>query len=111
MLAPAAQHLVEHQIGFVGAQQLAGRLRQAELHLLIGPHADLLGQGLHVVDQGPVEGFVGQALRHQPGQRQTDGPQQEQRRQHPVENFAKQRALLALEDPHVPALGFHGLRA
>ena len=57
-----------------------------------------LGQRLHVKFERPVERFVRNTLRHQPGQRQADGPQQQQRREHPVEDLAKQGALLALED-------------
>ncbi len=110
VLAQTAGHLVIHQISFVGAQQFAGWLWQAELNQFVRPQPDLLSQGLHVVDQRPVKRLVGQTLRHQPSQRQTDGPQQEQWREHPVQNFAKQRTLFAFENPHVPALGFHGLK-
>ena len=110
VLVQAARDLVIHQVGLVGAQQFTGRQRQAEFHPVVWPQTHLLGQGLDVVNQGPVKGFVGQALRHQPGQRQADGPQQKQWREHPVQDFPKQRALFAFEDPHVSALGFHGLR-
>ena len=103
MLLIAPAHLVINKIGFIGAQQFAGGLRQVELNPIIGPQLDLLGQRLHVVNQRSVKGLVGQALRHQPGQRQTDGPQQQQGREHPVEDFAKQGSLFALENANAPA--------
>ena len=108
VFATSTAHLVVHQIGLVGAQQFTGGLGQVELHALLWPQLDLLGQGLHVVDQSAVKGLVGQALCHQPGQGQADGPQQQERRQHPVENFPEQGALFTLEEPHTPATGFHG---
>jgi hypothetical protein len=54
-------------------------------------------------------GLSGDALRHQPGQRQADRPQQQQRREHPVEDLAEQRALFALEQLERPFFGLHGL--
>ncbi|MPM38868.1 hypothetical protein SDC9_85498 [bioreactor metagenome] len=91
------QHLVVDDVGFIGAQNLAGRLRQVELHLAL-LHRHQLRQRLRVVFQRAVERLVGQALRHQPGQRQTHRPQQKQRREHPVQDLAKQGTLLSLKD-------------
>lgn len=103
---PRPHHLVVNDVGIICAQDLAGRLRQVELHpalAAIRGHAHQLGQGVCVVFQRAVKRLVGQALRHQPRQRQAHRPQQQQRRQHPVQDFAEEGALLALED-------FHGLR-
>jgi hypothetical protein len=96
-LAARPGDLVVHRIGIVGAQDFAGGLGQVELHLAVVDR-DQLRQRLGVVFQRAVKRFVGNALRHQPGQRQAHGPEQEQWRKHPVEDFAKQGALLALED-------------
>ena len=98
-LALGAEHLVVDEVGVVGAQDLARWLRQVE-HDPAVLHRHQLRQRLHVVFQRPVERLAGDALRHQPGQRQADRPQQQQRRQHPVEDFAEQRPLLALENLH-----------
>jgi len=95
-LPAGAQHLVVDDVGLIGPQDLAGRLGQVELHL-VARHAHQLGKGVGVVFERPVKRLVGQALRHQPGQRQADGPQQQQRREHPVEDFAEQGSLLSLE--------------
>ena len=103
--AARPQHLVVHQVRVVGAQDLARRLRQVERDPVV-LHRDQLRQGLHVVFERAVEGLAGDALRHQPGQRQADRPQQQQRREHPVQDLAEQRALLALEDFHGGRRGF-----
>jgi hypothetical protein len=57
-------------VGVVGAQQVARRLRQVELHPPALHHDELAGQRLHVEFERAVERLVGNALRHQPGQRQ-----------------------------------------
>ena len=59
---------------------------------------DELGHGAHVVFQCPVKWFAGNTLGYQPCQHQAHRPQKQQRREHPVQNFTKQRALLAVED-------------
>ena len=41
-----------------------------------------------------VEGLVGDVLRDEPGHEHAHRPQQQQRREHPVEDLAEQRALL-----------------
>ena len=56
---------------------------------------DLLRQHARHLAELAVEGPVGDALRHQPGQRHAHRPQQQQRREHPVEDLAEQRALFA----------------
>ncbi|MCY1545149.1 hypothetical protein D9M68_810770 [compost metagenome] len=81
----------------VGAQDLARRLRQHELGLPV-LHRDQFGQRLHVVLQRAVVGRVGDALRHQPGHADAHRHEQQQRREHPVEDFAEQGALGALEE-------------
>jgi len=98
-LAPGAQHLVVDKVGVVGTQQLARGLRQVEDGAAV-LHRHQLRQRLHVIFQRAVERLAGDALRDQPGQRQADRPQQQQRGQHPVEDLAEQRALLALENLH-----------
>ena len=97
--AVRAQGLEIDHVGVVGAQDFTGGLRQIQLHMLV-PHDDELCQRLYVVLQRPVERFAGNALRHQPGQAQADWPQQQQRCQHPVQDFAEQRALFAPEELH-----------
>ena len=96
-LAARAGHLVVHGVGIVGTQNLAGGLRQIELRLAL-VHRHELRQRVGVVFERTVERLVGNALRHQPGQRQAHRPQQEQRGEHPVQDFAEQGALLSLED-------------
>jgi hypothetical protein len=64
-------------------------LRQVEQHLALLHHHQLR-QRLGVVLQRTIERLVGQALGHQPSQRQAHGPQQQQRREHPVKDLAEQ---------------------
>jgi len=68
-----------------------------------GLRRGLMGQGLGEVGQFAVIGAVGDGLGHDPGQAQAHGPEQQQRRQHPVEDLAEQRTLLTLA-----GLGNHG---
>ena len=96
-LAARAQHLVVHQVTVIGAQDFAGRCGQRKKHLLITHHHQL-GQRLHVVFERPVKRLAGNVLRHQPGQRQADRPQQQQRREHPVQDLAEQAALATLKN-------------
>ncbi|OIQ73022.1 hypothetical protein GALL_453430 [mine drainage metagenome] len=98
-----SNHLVVHRVGVIGAQQRARRARQADFGMFL-IDADELRHGACVVLQCPVKRFAGNVLRHQPGQHQTHRPQQQQRREHPVQNFAKQRALLALKSIHSAAV-------
>ena len=56
---------------------------------------DELREGLYVVFQTTVKRAARNVLRHQPGERQADWPQQQQRREHPIQDLAKQRVLLA----------------
>jgi hypothetical protein len=90
------RELSERKLGVIGPQQLARGQRQDELGVVLVDR-DQLGQRAHVVFQRAVKRLARNALGHQPCQHQTHRPQQQQRRQHPVENFAKQRALFALE--------------
>ena len=92
-----ADDLVIDLVGIVRTQQLPGGLRQVELGVTVFNHHQLC-QSLDVVLQGAVKRFVGDVLCHQPRQGQTGRPQQQQGREHPVQNFAKQRALLPPED-------------
>jgi hypothetical protein len=89
--------LVIDRVGIVGAQDFAGGLRQVELRPA-ALHRHQLCEGVRVVDQGAVKRFVGNALCHQPGQRQAHRPEQQQRGEHPVQDLAEQGALLALEE-------------
>ena len=59
-----------------------------------------LGQGIGVELQCPVKRLAGNPLGHQPRQHQTDWPQQQQRRKHPVQDLPEQAALLVLENFH-----------
>ncbi|MCY1372721.1 hypothetical protein D9M69_599510 [compost metagenome] len=95
--AVAVEQLVVDVAGVVGTQDLARRLRQHEVRLPL-LHRDQLGQHLHVVLQRAVEGRVGDALRHQPGHADAHRHEQQQRREHPVEDLAEQGALGALEE-------------
>ena len=65
---------------------------------LVVLHRNVLGEHTRVVFQRPVKRFTRNTLRHQPSQHQADRPQQQDGREHPIENFAEQRALFALED-------------
>jgi hypothetical protein len=106
----AAQHLVVDMILVVAPRQ---RLRRAlqqgarvDRRLRAGGgglHTGLTRQRQRQVGQFAVVGAVGDGLRHDPGQAQAHGPQQQQRRQHPVEDLAEQRTLLASA-----GLGNHG---
>ena len=95
--AAQAQHLVVNGVLIVGAQQFTRWLGQVDLHAT-ALHCDQLRQCTDVVFQRPVKRFAGNALCHQPGQDQTHRPQQQQRGEHPVQDFTKQRALFAMEE-------------
>ena len=88
--------LVINQIGVIGAQQITRLRRQVkpDLPALCG---HVLAQCLQVKRQRAVKRFGGDVLRHKPGQRQTQRPQQQQWREHPVQDFTKQAALFALK--------------
>jgi len=47
-----------------------------------------------------IERLVGQALRDQPCQQHAQRPQQQQRGEHPVEDLAEQRTVLARRGRH-----------
>ena len=93
-LAPRATHQVIDIVDLVGAQHARRLARQVEQDV-VAAHLDALAQRAHRLDQRPVIRQAGDALRGQPGQRQAHRPQQQQRREHPVEDLAEQRALLA----------------
>ena len=102
ILAAQAEHLVVDVIGLVGVQDLGGRERQLEHRLRpaairarLGAHRDLFREHTHHLAELAIERLVRDTLRDQPGQRHAHRPQQQQRREHPVEDFAEQRALLA----------------
>ena len=59
-----------------------------------------LGKSLGVMAQATVKRYLGNAFGHQPGQAESDGPQQQKRGQHPVQDFAEQRTLAALKQLH-----------
>jgi len=56
----------------------------------------LLCQHLHPVVQCAVERLIGDRFGHQIGDRDAHRPQEQQRDQYPVEDFAEQRTLYAL---------------
>ena len=104
--AACAQHLEIHLVGVVGPHHLGRHLGQAQTGLAFGTggtggarlarrHLHLARHGAGHLGQVTVKRSVGDVLRHQPGQRHAQRPQQQQRRQHPIEDLAKQRALLA----------------
>jgi hypothetical protein len=82
-------HLVEQQVGFVGAQHGAGRRRQVDSDAL-AIDLDQAHDGGDVVSQVLVVGLVGEVAGDVVGGGDRDRPQQQQRRQHPVEDFAEQ---------------------
>jgi hypothetical protein len=99
-----AQHLIEHRVGLVGAQQRGGFGRQRKARLAGGFRAVRLGRlGRHLQPQRArhlaqlaVIGLIGNALRHQPGQKHAHRPDQQQRREHPVQDLAEQGPLVGL---------------
>ncbi len=98
-LALRVAHLVPDAIDVVAAQQRRGGFGQAQV--VTAGEAALEGRvGAHLardaVRQLPELAIVGpvrDALRDEPGQRDAHRPQQKQRREHPVEDLAKQGAL------------------
>ena len=99
--AVAVQHLVVDVVGIVGAQDLARRAAAARSgSRSVLPRRPACASALHVVLERAVEGRVGDALRHQPGHADAHRPQQQQRREHPVEDLAEEGALRALEELH-----------
>jgi hypothetical protein len=96
-LAAQAEHLEVDLVGLVGAQQLGGARRQAELRRhrprRATLHADLLREDTRRLAELAVEGLVGDVL-HQPGQRHALGPQQQQRREHP--SISPKRSVVPL---------------
>ena len=99
VLTLAAKDLVVDGVRIVCPEELAGRQREHKLHPVFADR-NQLGQGSGVVLEGAVKRLAGNALRYEPGQYQTHGPQQQQRGQHPVEDFPEQAALLPLEYFH-----------
>jgi hypothetical protein len=96
-LAAQAEHLVVDVVVLVGVQDLRRAAGQRELcgdaivHGL--QHHHLLGEDARHLAELAVERLVGDALGHQPGQRHAHRPQQQQRREHPVEDLAEEGAL------------------
>ncbi len=100
--AAPAQHLEEQYVGVVGAHQAGGHTLEFAPHgLRRAPgrrhlHRRLARHGQGDVGQFAVVGTVGDGLGHEPGDGHAHGPQQQQRRQHPVQDLAEQRDVLAL---------------
>ena len=94
-----AQHLEIHFFGIVGAQRFGHHLGQTQpdhrgLVGATGCDHDLTRHRARQFGQVAVERPARNVLCHQPGQRHAHRPQQQQRREHPVENLAEQGALL-----------------
>ncbi|MNK74876.1 hypothetical protein D3C87_943980 [compost metagenome] len=98
VFAARAHHQVIQGVDIVAAQQVAAVIiaavlvRRAAQHGAIGL-LDLLREHRHAVFQRMVEWLIGDALGHQIGDGDAHRPQQQQGRQHPVEDFAEQRML------------------
>ena len=91
-----AQHLVVHQVGLIRAHQVSCFSRKCKVNALV-VKVHQLRHSAQVVFQRAVIGLGGNALCNPPRERQAERPEQQQWREHPVQNFAKQAALLALE--------------
>ncbi|KAG0927439.1 hypothetical protein G6F31_018049 [Rhizopus arrhizus] len=92
VFAAAAQRQPEHAVGLVGAQHVARRVGHLQ-HGAAVLRVDLARQHVEVIGQRPVVRHVGDVLRDDVGDRHAHGPQQEQRREQPVQDLAQQRAL------------------
>ena len=79
-------------VDVVGAQDFARAAGQARHHLAVDVD-HLLHQHGDAVFERMVERLVGDRFRHQIRDRDAHWPQQQQRRQHPVEDLAEQRVL------------------
>jgi hypothetical protein len=99
VFAAQAEYLVINQIVLVGAKNLASRRGQIQCCLAL-LHAGQLRERQRVVFQSPIKRAGRNALRHQPSQHQAGWPEHKQWREHPIQNFAKQAALLTLENFH-----------
>jgi hypothetical protein len=95
-----AAHLVPDAVDVVAAQQRRGGFGQAQVmaagqaavECRVG--AQLARNAVCELAQLAVVRPVGDALRHEPGQRHAHRPQQKQRREHPVEDLAEEGTLL-----------------
>jgi len=98
-LALRVAHLEPDAVDVVAAQERGGGLVQPQV-AAAGQAAVEGGVGAHLarhavreLAQLAVVGPVGDALGHQPGQRDAHRPQQKQRGEHPVEDLAEEGAL------------------
>jgi hypothetical protein len=92
VFAARAVDLEVDVVDVVGAQDVARAARQQRDHLAFD-FAHLLRQHRDAVFERMVERLVGDRLGDQVGDRDAHRPEQQQRRQHPVEDFAEQRML------------------
>ena len=93
-IAAHAPDLVVNMVGIVGTQEVARRQGQHKIDP-VGRLMNLLRQHAHRGFERAVERRIGNRLRHQIGRCDRHRPDQQQRREHPVENLAEQRALRA----------------
>ena len=109
-LAARPDHLEVDDVLLVGGEEVAGGPRQGHDDA-VGGDAHLLGERLGPVVERPVEGRIGERAGDQESERHRKRPEQQQRREHPVEDLAEQRALLerigvgALDTAPAPAAG------
>ncbi|OMP12992.1 hypothetical protein COLO4_02469, partial [Corchorus olitorius] len=88
-LAVGAEHLVIDVVGFVRTQNLTRRDRQLQRHASVD-FAQLLAEHDRARFQRAIVWRIRNRLGHQVRHRNAHRPQQQQRREHPVENFAEE---------------------
>ncbi|MNS78870.1 hypothetical protein D3C72_1125040 [compost metagenome] len=92
VFAAAAQRQPEHAVGLVGAQHVArgiGHLQDGAAVLGV----DVPRQHMEIVGECPVVRDIGDVLRDHIGNGDAHRPQEEQRRQHPIQDLAQQGTL------------------
>ena len=94
-LAAQSEHHVVDAVRRIGAQQFARADRQLQCHGAAGL-LHVVGERTDGVGQSAVKRCVGDRLRDDVGHGDAHRPQQQQRREHPVEDLAEERSLLEL---------------
>lgn len=89
--AARAEHLEIKAVDVVGAQEVERRLRQSQFGDAVDGR-DLPGEHVSVGLERAVERAVRDRFRDEVGDGDAHRPQQKERREHPVENLAEQRA-------------------
>ena len=85
---------LERHIAFVGGWQQIAQLARGWQDAPGDIRLRLLGEHIGMIDQSSVEWRVGQRAGDHEGDGHRQRPEQQQGRQHPVENLAEQRTLL-----------------